>query len=172
MKRLILILALTLSLIFTFASCSADAPTIEISEDGYWVINGEKTDVKAEGTQGPAGEKGDTGVQGPAGEKGEQGIPGKDGAGAVDENPLGLAFFLKDDGTYAVEIGQAKYLSEIEIPATYKGKAVTEVGSFGNVSTDNLILKKISIADGIKTIGKDAFKRCKTLESEIGRAHV
>ena len=79
MKRLILILALTLSLIFTFASCSADAPTIKISEDGYWVINGEKTDVLAEGTQGPAG---------------EQGEPGKDGAGAVDENPLGLAFFL------------------------------------------------------------------------------
>lgn len=36
-------------------------PTVEISEDGYWVINGVKTDVKA---QGEKGDKGDTGAQG------------------------------------------------------------------------------------------------------------
>ena len=29
--------------------------TVEISEDGYWVINGEKTDVKAQGGDGEKG---------------------------------------------------------------------------------------------------------------------
>lgn len=59
----------------------ADA-IVEISEDGYWIINGNKTNVKAEGVdgvqglpgeQGPQGEKGETGAQGPQGEKGEAG---------------------------------------------------------------------------------------------------
>ena len=43
-------------------------PTIEISEDGYWVINGARTEIKAQGIKG---DKGDQGVQG---------IPGQDGA--------------------------------------------------------------------------------------------
>ena len=46
-------------------------PTITISDDGYWVINGEKTNYKAIGTDGKdgvdgeKGDKGDTGEQGP-----------------------------------------------------------------------------------------------------------
>ena len=45
-------------------------PTVEISEDGYWIINGIKTDIKAtgidnsQGPQGEQGEKGDTGADG------------------------------------------------------------------------------------------------------------
>ena len=78
----------------------------------------------------------------------------------TDENPLGLAFFLKDDGTYAVEIGQAKYLSKIEIPATYKGKAVTEVGSF-----DSKILEEITIPNSVIVICKSAFSGCTALTS-------
>ena len=35
-------------------------PTVEISGDGYWVINGEKTDVKAVGEDGEDGEDGKT----------------------------------------------------------------------------------------------------------------
>jgi len=37
-----------------------DAAVITISADGYWVINGEKTDVKAEGTKGEQGTSGNT----------------------------------------------------------------------------------------------------------------
>ena len=37
-------------------------PTIEIDEDGYWVINGAKTDVKATGKDGSNGGKGEDGV--------------------------------------------------------------------------------------------------------------
>lgn len=56
-------------------------PTIEINEDGYWVINGQATNVKAEG------EKGDTGAQGPAGPAGEKGDKGDKG----DTGPAGPA---------------------------------------------------------------------------------
>lgn len=57
-----------------------------IGEDGYWYVNGEKTNIKAEGSTGPAGEqgpKGDTGAQGPQGEKGEAGSAGEGGCGSV-----------------------------------------------------------------------------------------
>ena len=140
MKRILCTIALILALVCVVASCNK-SPEITISEDGYWVINGEKTDVKAQGEKGDKGDKGDS-------------------ATATDENPLGLAFFLKDDGTYIVEIGNAKYLSKIEIPATYNGKAVTEVGDFSSNK-----VKEIIIDRGIKSIGDDAFFWCTSLTS-------
>ena len=151
MKKILCMFALILALVCVVASCNK-SPEITISEDGYWVINGEKTDVKAQGEQGIQGEKSDEG----------------ENATATDENPLGLAFFLKDDGTYAVEIGQAKYLSKIEIPATYKGKAVTEVGVFGNgggLGVANSVLKEIAIPNSVTTIGNSAFSYCTSLTS-------
>ncbi len=39
---------------------SGTTPTVTISGDGYWVINGEKTAAKATGDQGEKGDKGDT----------------------------------------------------------------------------------------------------------------
>ena len=153
MKKILCMLVLILTVICVFASCDfIKAPEITISDDGYWVINGEKTDVKAQGEKGEKGDKGDNG----------------DGATATNENPLGLAFFLKDDGTYAVEIGQAKYLSKIEIPATYKGKAVTEVGVFGNgggIGVANSVLKEITIPNSVTSIGNFAFDFCTSLTS-------
>ncbi len=59
-------------------------PTIEISEDGYWVINGEKTDVKAEGQDGEPGKDGEDGEDGAQGPQGPQGEPGKDGEDGED----------------------------------------------------------------------------------------
>jgi len=82
-----------------------------------------------------------------------------------DENPQGLAFHLKDDGTYAVEIGEAKYLSKIEIPSTYNGKAVTEVGFFGSHHGETDKLKEIIIPDSVTTIGNYAFNQCIALAS-------
>jgi len=178
MKKLfiaILIFTLALGTVFSLASCGdelemIETPTIEISEDGYWIINGEKTEVKAAGEQGPKGEKGDTGAtgeQGPQGEKGDTGEPGKD-LTATDENVQGLDFYLKDDGTYAVGIGTAFYLSEIEIPATYKGKAVTEIASFfpEEVFKDyGSRLRKIIIPEGVTHIVEYAFEGCESLLS-------
>ncbi len=64
MKKLICFLLLICALTLALSSCDFDLglmPSIEISEDGYWVINGEKTDVKAEGEKGEKGDKGDNG---------------------------------------------------------------------------------------------------------------
>ena len=83
-------------------------------------------------------------------------------AASTDENPQGLAFCLKDDGTYAVEIGYAKYLSKIEIPATYNGKAVTEVGRFSD-DNGNAVLAEIVIPNSVITIGNYAFRYCSNL---------
>jgi hypothetical protein len=45
----------------------------EINSDGFWVINGEVTGIRA---QGPKGDRGETGEPGQQGKKGD---PGKDG---------------------------------------------------------------------------------------------
>ena len=76
MKKLISIILLLSFLICILASCAV-SPNVEISEDGYWIINGEKTNVKAEGAKGDQGipgsqgAKGDQGIQGPIGPSGE-----------------------------------------------------------------------------------------------------
>ena len=56
-------------------------PTVEINEDGYWVINGKVTDVKAEGVDGEQGPAGPAGPEGPKGDKGDQGPAGEAGGG-------------------------------------------------------------------------------------------
>ena len=142
MKKILCALAIIVAFVCVFTACEkTQSPTISISEDGYWVIDGEKTDVKAKGEKG---DKGDVTV--------------------TNENPQGLAFCLKDDGTYAVEIGDAKYLSKIEIPATYNGKAVTEVGRFCD-DNENNILQEIIIPNSVTTIGEHAFETCTNLTS-------
>ena len=108
-------------------------PTIEISNDGYWVINGEKTDVKATTEE------------------------------ITNENPQGLQFYLQDDGTYIVSCGGAKYLSNIVIPATYKGGAV--VGIANDAFRDCTSLTSIDIPDSVRDIGKYAFYGCTSLTS-------
>ena len=79
----------------------------------------------------------------------------------TDENPQGLSFFLKDDGTYAVEIGAAKYFSKIEIPILYKGHPVTEIGSFEGSTA----LKTVILPDTITKINDCAFLNCTNLSS-------
>ena len=87
MKKILSAIAIILSLVCMLVSCNiqmgipgeSTAPSIEISEDGYWVINGEKTDVKAQGEQGIQGEKGDKGDQGEQGIQGEKGDKGDQG---------------------------------------------------------------------------------------------
>ncbi len=82
MKRAILIFSIFLSMMLTISLLSGCAfqpqtgpqgekgeqgepgatPTIEISEDGFWVINGQKTEHKALGTDGAKGETGKAGL--------------------------------------------------------------------------------------------------------------
>ena len=81
----------------------------------------------------------------------------------IDENPQGLDLRLLSDGTYGVIAGSALYLEEVAIPATYKGKAVTQI--MPNAFSFATNLKKIVIADSVTSIGDDAFKNCSSLAS-------
>lgn len=56
-----------------------DGSIVTIGEDGYWYIDGKKTDVKAQGKKGEKGDKGETGAAGAPGAAGAQGAAGKDG---------------------------------------------------------------------------------------------
>lgn len=130
-------------MLLAFASCAGlqgpqglpgkdgTTPTIEISEDGYWVINGEKTDVKASSED------------------------------VVDENPQGLAFYMQYDGTYIVSCGNAMYMTNIIIPATYKGSEVVRILSFAQCP----YLESVTIPDSVTSIDACAFYGCSSLKS-------
>ena len=81
---------------------------------------------------------------------------------SYEENEQGLAFYLQDDGTYAVGAGTAFLLETINIPSTFKGKAVTSVidRGFGYFNGDGEMyskFKKVILPESIKRIGKFAF---------------
>lgn len=76
-------------------------------------------------------------------------------------------FTLRPDGTYAVakgpELKSTLELSEITIPATYKGIDVTAVSAYAFESCSSLSV--INIPDTIEVIETDtAFYRCKNIE--------
>lgn len=145
-------------------------PTIEISEEGFWIINGEKTDFKAVGQDGESAADGVSIVSAVV-ESGDLIITLTDetiiNAGKVYnyENSQELDFFLKDDGTYEVKVGNAVLLSNIVIPDTYKGRAITSIGERGFYECKNLI--NISMPDSITNIGEDAFNGCTKLKNII-----
>ena len=91
MKKVILIVLSILTcfcMAIGLTACGKDGqsntPTIEIGSDGYWYINGTKTDYKASGEKGEQGEKGDKGDKGDSGEQGEKGSDGVNGSDGKD----------------------------------------------------------------------------------------
>ena len=91
MKKVILIVLSILTcfcMAIGLTACGKDGqsntPTIEIGSDGYWYINGTKTDYKANGEKGEQGEKGDKGDKGDSGEQGEKGDSGEKGSDGVN----------------------------------------------------------------------------------------
>ena len=87
----------------------AEAPTITINKDGYWVINGQLTNVLARGTQGEKGDKGDpgekgdtgaTGATGATGEKGDKGDTGATGADGADGKTPTIS--ISSDGYWVI----------------------------------------------------------------------
>lgn len=154
-------------------------PTIEVSADGYWVIGGIKTEVKALASDGRDGVDGKDGVDGANGKDG-RGVEKTEVVGTnliiyytdgtkdthdlsdiiVDPNDkLTLVYSVLPDGTYGVMAGgMAKYNAVIEIPATYNDIAVTQIlaEGFANLSA----VQKVVLPDSIKTIGSKAFQNC------------
>lgn len=190
--RLVATILVSVMMLTMFASCESlqgtpgkdgvdgVTPTIEISADGYWIINGVKSEYKAIGTDGKDGKDGKNGTNGkdgvtPAIEISEDGywiINGvKSNVKATpdsnleeDENPQSLAFYRKNDGTYAVGGGNAIMLSEILIPSTYNGKLITEIIHHG-FSDCSGKLENITIPDSVTSIGDFAFSGCYGLTS-------
>lgn len=90
-------------------------------------------------------------------------LQGENGEDFWESNPQGLAFYPQDDGTFAVGVGQAKLLSNIEVPAQYRGANVTAVIDSGFADCQNI--KSVKLPETVKTIGDNAFANCPALNS-------
>lgn len=77
-----------------------------------------------------------------------------------DEDTNGLEYYPLDDGTYAVDIGNALYLSDIVVPETYNGKDVTVI-----LNMQSEKMKSITLPDSVISISEKAFKGCTSLEN-------
>lgn len=76
-----------------------------------------------------------------------------------------LKFSLNTDNTYKVDGLKNEYLNlkEVVIPTTYKDIPVTAIAD--SAFTDCINLEKVTISDGILTIGRETFKNCDSLTS-------
>ncbi len=74
-----------------------------------------------------------------------------------------LKYTLSDDGSYyicAAARAADPTITQIEIPATYNGKPVAEIGHMGFLG-----MESVTIPDSVKVIGTDAFSGCPALKN-------
>ena len=90
-------------------------------------------------------------------------LKGENGTDFWELNPQGLAFYPKDDGTFAVGVGYAKLLTEITVPAEYQGRAVTSVIEDGFYDCDEI--ETVILPNTITSIDSKAFADCDALLS-------
>ncbi|MBE5737965.1 MAG: leucine-rich repeat domain-containing protein [Clostridiales bacterium] len=140
-RKLIAILILCVVLctsIFGLTACSNNdsKPIIEISADGYWVINGEKTEYKAN----------------------------IDDSSSQSTSTEQLAFILNSDKqSYSVR-GLGTYSDfDVVIPSEHNGLPVTGIATFAFVDCD--YIQTITIPNSITSIGVYAFFNCRSLTS-------
>ncbi len=81
-----------------------------------------------------------------------------------EKDEQGLLYTLKEDGTYAVSVGDAREATALTIPATFKDKPVTEIAESAFVGCASL--KNVAFTEGaLRTVGASAFRGCTVLES-------
>lgn len=73
-----------------------------------------------------------------------------------------LDYYPLLDGTYGIKAGNALYLEKIKIPATYKGKSVTQI--LPDAFQGAINLKEVIIPRSISDIASDAFSHCTELK--------
>ena len=179
-KRLSLLLPFAL-----LASCASDgAPgaTPYIGENGNWWIGGTDTGIKAAAADGADGAKGSDGKAGKDGKSAfeiyceehpdyrgseKQWLDDLVNGRLGDSNPQddALAYYPLDDGTYAIGVGTAKYLSNIVIPSSYHGIKVTRIADEGFANLKNL--RTLVMPSTIVTVGEKAFYSCTRLKSLV-----
>ncbi|GEM_PF-1035037 len=168
-----------------------------VSASGEVPLSYEEWLATIKGEKGDTGPKGDSGASVLTGEGAPLSTKGKDGdsyidlltwdfyikvngvwaktgnisgqsSSSPDENPQGLKFYPLDDGTYGVSLDAALYLSEITVPATYRGKEVTRFlcGTPASLHGFSAIaVKKVVLPDTITSVEKEAFYDWDLLES-------
>ena len=151
------------------------SPTIEISDDGYWVINGEKTEILAKGEKGEQGEQGEEGARGEDGRDssgffsqyvdvkdfGAQGNGVNDDTAAIraarDEAHLKGKILYFSEGTYLLS-GSIQLYSNMHLignNATLIKKAAITQPITADVSAGDTV---ISVEDASKyTVGEDCY---------------
>ena len=142
---------------------NGNTPTVEISADGYWVINGVKTDVKAEGPQGLPGQPGTPGQNGAPGENGAPGQNGKSAYELAQENGyqgtlaewlsslVGTAGAPGQNGKSAYELAVDNGFdgTEIEWLASLVGEA-GQNGSNGSNGQNGKSAYELAVEDGFE----------------------
>jgi len=78
----------------------------------------------------------------------------------------GIAYQIKSDGTVKMSTTDDPIAtSNVTIPASVNGYAVTEIGDMAFDGCENL--KSVTMADSITTISADAFRSCSSLETVV-----
>ena len=133
------------------AGTPGTTPSITINEDGYWVINGEVTDVKAEGEDGKDGQDGASGPMGPSG---TPGTPGNRGS---------LWFYGSDvpsahvfDSDVSLQEGDMYLCSANNSIWYYKDAAWVVVTSLGDSNVGQADDQE-SLKEAIKTAGENGM---------------
>lgn len=118
-------------------------PTIDISEDGTWTIDGVQTSYAAQGPQGVKGDKGDTGAQGEKGAQGDtgprgpQGEPGVDGKDAVVEVGTVTTLTPGSNASVSASVDEDTNVTTLSfgIPEGIAGKAIDIQGGIWHTDT-------------------------------------
>ena len=140
-------------------------PTISISDDGYWVINGSKTDKKAIGSDGEDGKDADIWTIGENGNWFKNDVDtGKKAVGEDGEDGNGIKSITKDTTNSTAE--KTIYIIELEDGTKYPFEVVNGTngkdGEDGTTPTISISDDGYWVIDGSKTdkkaIGTDGSK--------------
>lgn len=95
---------------------------------------------------------------------------------ATDDTASLFDYYLLDDGTWGIKGGRAIFLSEVEIPASYKGRPISTILENAFYYESPLMsggdynecrLRHITIPNSIRRIGHCAFQYCPLISLEF-----
>ena len=170
----------------------ADGVTPTIGENGHWYIDDVDTGVMAEGKDGngivdivKTGSVDNVDTYTITFTDGTtttftvtNGVEGQVGTSvdATDDTASLFDYYLLDDGTWGIKGGRAIFLSEVEIPASYKGRPVSTILEYAFYYESPVMsggdrnvcrLRHIAIPNSIRRIEHCAFQSCPLISLEF-----